>query len=40
MLQGYQFIVSSVLLAGISADVHHLLLHCLLHVGIPDDGVA
>ena len=36
----YHFIISCVLLTGISADFHNILPHVLFHVSVPHHGVA
>ena len=36
----YQLIISCMLLTSVGTELHHLLLHVLLHVGVADHGVA
>ena len=40
MLPAYQLIVGGVSLAGVGADIHHLLPHRLVHVRVANHRVA
>ena len=39
-LKVYQLIIRCVLLTSVGTELHHLLLHVLLHVGVADHGAA